>query len=264
MSAACVPGWLRGVWRRTYYRNADGVEDRASSVYWLQTDSFYADIRLPEPVLRLPHRSSLSDYSPGELSILGTTRGFAGHMAFDEGVARWHRPIDFQPETGRADVGRLQMERGELWEYGVEEDYVETYHRVSDGGTRLVSLSLLDDSRNGIWVMSDDWMIRAVGRRHALPAGPSLQALIENPVAGNRKLDDVFDCDISLTYAGSGLITLSTQPWRIETAFAPGGLRLVNDAVVESPDSPEARTWAVQQSTESLSSLLHALNGELL
>jgi hypothetical protein len=40
-----VPVWLRGLWRRRSIEWPDGRPDDTTIVYWLQTESAFADIR---------------------------------------------------------------------------------------------------------------------------------------------------------------------------------------------------------------------------
>jgi hypothetical protein len=254
-----VPPWLRGVWRRTYYRGPDGVEDTSGSVYWVQTNSLFADVRIPEAILRMQHHSGLGGYAKSELMSLATARGFAGHAVVDKDICRWHRPIDFQPPSGFADAGRLRLERNELWEYGLDVDYVETYRRIADGSTRLAAFSLQNDSREGILAIVDEWIIRALGRRQMLPPAPSLQAFIAKQAESARIIEDAFDCEVSLAVGFDGRVLLSTQPWLIGKPLARG-FTTVNGLLIEELSPTETRTWACRGLNQPLTALIEFLN----
>src|SRR5262249_17216298 len=92
-----VPEWLRGLWRRRPIRFADGRYDDRTVVYWLQSDSAFADIRVPKgrPVVR--DRESLMRLSESELLALTQQGGFAGWTELSGMRCHWHRQIDFQP-----------------------------------------------------------------------------------------------------------------------------------------------------------------------
>ena len=81
-TAAAVPEWLRGLWRRRSIRFADGSYDDTTVVYWLQGDSAFADIRIPagRPVIR--DRDELAELSDGELLALTRQGGFAVNCLF--------------------------------------------------------------------------------------------------------------------------------------------------------------------------------------
>jgi len=127
-----VPDWLVGVWRRRLIAFPDGREDRTTTVFWLQTRSTFADIRLPQESLvlqKLP-RSAL----PAEaLLVLARQDGFAGHTTLDGDLCTWHRWISYRPPGPTADAGRLRLEAGLLIEEGVHAVYREDWERLDDG-----------------------------------------------------------------------------------------------------------------------------------
>jgi len=53
-----VPDAYLGVWRRRLLTTTAGLRDETSEVYWLQTASLHADLRLPRPQ-PLPAAASL-------------------------------------------------------------------------------------------------------------------------------------------------------------------------------------------------------------
>jgi hypothetical protein len=85
-----------GLWRRTLLIAADGSQDTATEVAWLQGITGYVD-----------------------------TRGFAGRLSQDADVFEWQRLIDIEPPGPFPDAGRMHWEASTLVEVGVHENYVE-------------------------------------------------------------------------------------------------------------------------------------------
>ena len=83
-----VASRLRGVWRRSLLTVAAqeggpaAVRDDTSSVFWLQTDSLFGDLRLPG-----------DGDAPG-----GAARppiSFCGHTTTESDLCSWHRELDY-------------------------------------------------------------------------------------------------------------------------------------------------------------------------
>src|SRR5919198_665992 len=108
-----APEWLTGLWRRESIVYSDGTEDRSTGVLWGQTRSFYVDQRIPAGRPSARGRRCFDEFSHDELLLLADQMGFAGHIFLDGDLCTWIRSIDFQPNTGRADRGRLQL-KGEV------------------------------------------------------------------------------------------------------------------------------------------------------
>ena len=106
-----VASRLRGVWRRSLLTVAAqeggpaAVRDDTSSVFWLQTDSLFGDLRLPG-----------DGDAPG-----GAARppiSFCGHTTTESDLCSWHRELDygspflpgfdFSPPGGAPDTARLK------------------------------------------------------------------------------------------------------------------------------------------------------------
>ena len=65
------------MWRRSLLTTKRGVHDTTSHVFWMQTKSFHADLRIPQPT-PAANRSSLEDCSDEELLELAGQTAFAG------------------------------------------------------------------------------------------------------------------------------------------------------------------------------------------
>ena len=124
-----MPDAYLGVWKRTLLRTPV-VEDTTSQVYWMQTASWHADIRVPASRPDFS-ASALDQLTRGELLQLAKQQGFCGTTVVEGNICRWLRRHDFQPPSGANDVGRMVFDTPDrLFEYGVEADYFEIWERV--------------------------------------------------------------------------------------------------------------------------------------
>ncbi|MEW5696969.1 MULTISPECIES: hypothetical protein [Pseudomonas] len=196
-----VPEHYLGVWQRTLLTTTDGVHDTATQVYWLQTASLFADLRIPVP-------------APGTPAELATQAGFAGVTEITGELCQWHRAIDFQPPNGREDIGRMCFERPDyLLEDGLDGSYHEVWERLPQSlgrnwGGWLTAL----DGRQGCLLLAGDYFFFAAGRAPALPAAESLMVLLTCADAPAALLD--FELSFGRHQGGA-------QPWRIELSTLP-------------------------------------------
>ena len=86
-----VPAWARGVWRRNSMRDASGLVDHTTQVYWAQTPTLFADVRIPADRPDKAGQTSLADYDDDELLQLARQQGFAGSLPIDGQIFRWRR-----------------------------------------------------------------------------------------------------------------------------------------------------------------------------
>jgi hypothetical protein len=222
---APVPVEYLGVWKRTLLR-ASGVDDMTSQVYWLQTQSWHADIRVPAGRPTCAGTSSLDRLERHALLGLARQQGFAGITVVDGDICRWLRRYDFQPPTGANDVGRMVFATPDrVFEHGVEADYCEIWERLpgSAGSVRTVRFST---NPLAWWLEAGDFCMRVRPRRQgSLPVSPSLTALAQ-PLRDDA-LRDLLDFEISFgTRAGGDTwrVSLSTLPWKEgSTMQAPAG-----------------------------------------
>ncbi|MFE0758399.1 hypothetical protein ACFW16_30855 [Inquilinus sp. NPDC058860] len=196
-----VPDWLVGVWRRRLIAFPDGREDRSTAVFWLQTRSAFADIRLPQESLALPRlpRSAL----PAEaLPILARQDGFAGHTTLDGDLCTWHRWISYRPPGPTPDAGRLRLEAGLLIEEGVHAAYREDWERLDDGADGTMAFEG-DGGPPRLLVRVGSHFIR-----------------IEAPDSVSDGPGCVIDYG-RVAAAGEWRIVLSTEPDRTGSSFGP-------------------------------------------
>lgn len=203
-----VPPEYIGLWRREGIE-INGEWDTDTRVYWLQTGSLYADIRIPPDRPGFDGVSTLADCTPEQLRWLAGQEGFAGCLHVDGDTCRWERALDYQP-PGLPDIGRMRFDAGDaLTEEGVLAEYREQWRRVDPGPGRLAVM--LSGDRPGLLVAVGDWFLAAVGRKTPLK-GVSLRD------AGANSLNEHLDFELSLgRIRGGGIpweIVLSTLPYR--------------------------------------------------
>lgn len=215
---AAVPAWMRGLWRRRSLTYPDGRCDTTTQVYWLQTESAFADIRIhaDRPDLRACGR--LDALGDTDLRALARQAGFAGWTELSGDRCRWHREIDYQPASGITDEGILRRGDGVLIEEGVHEPYVEVWE-ANPYGTGLTETIIRHNAPAGqprqVLVAHGDAFMYVRDRLVHMPPAPSLEALLDAtaPVAARRSL---LDCEISFGLRAGGAL-----PWEIRLSTLP-------------------------------------------
>ena len=131
-----------GLWKRASIQVGENAPSENATVYWLQAETYFADIRIPfsQPLLSQPllslNRDSLLPFA--EMSA------FAGAIACTETWIRWNRMIDFKPSSD-IDQGQVHfagtdlIERGEFTVDEKVEAYTEIWQpQLTDSSDRLV------------------------------------------------------------------------------------------------------------------------------
>jgi len=217
VTRGAVPPWLQGLWRRRSLSYPDGRCDTTTRVYWLQTASAFADIRIPadRPDLRAWGRLDALDRA--DRLALARQAGFAGWTELCGDHCCWHREIDYQPATGIPDEGRLRRGDGILIEEGIHEPYVEVWEAVScgDGLTEASERRGSDGQLREVLVTHGDAFIHVRDRPAQLPAAASLAELLDT-VDGKQRRASWLDCAISF-----GVRTGGALPWEIRLSTLP-------------------------------------------
>lgn len=219
---ATVPDWLCGLWRRRSIRFADGRHDATSRVYWLQSASTFADIRIPADRPPVGGRETLGALRDAELLALTRQGGFAGWTELHGNRCRWHRQVDFQPPSGVPDEGILQRGDGLLVEEGVHEPYLEIWEAVDCGPPpaerALAHARAVAAAARGRLVTAGNVFVFVRDRRPPLTRAADLTALATTAGLRRDTLLTLLDCEISLGRCAGGAvpweITLSTLPFR--------------------------------------------------
>ena len=108
MSIPPVPPAYVGLWKRTLLETPSS-RDTTTLVFWLQTQTWHGDIRVPADRPELFRHRSLETLDRGELLALARQQGFAGITEVDGDICRWHRRIDYQAPSAFNDVGRISF-----------------------------------------------------------------------------------------------------------------------------------------------------------
>jgi len=223
---------LRGMWHRKWI---SAPHDDGLQVFWLQTDSLFADIRVPAS--RAAGGRTLADIDGAGLRDLAACKGFAGRAELRDDLCTWHRTFDWQPDNGVADIGRVRAEGDLLHEEGVHREYSEIWQRLTPARAGALGLALADpsDGRLGFLVSVGDYFIYARGRSSRLCDTASLAALLA--ACPDRAMQRaLFDAEIAMGSVSRGWeITASTFPWR------------AGDRLLDKPQALNDETFALPE-----------------
>lgn len=122
-----LPDALTGGWLRASISLEGGTDDNATTVWWLQTPTRYADVRVPQ--------------EPG-----GTADSFAGMTTWSAPALTWTHELDLtgwaSADTGRMHWdGDLLVEKGTMIVDGDERRYVERWRRLDGSSGPMMALS---------------------------------------------------------------------------------------------------------------------------
>lgn len=216
-----VPDQYIGVWKRTLLRTP-AIEDTTSQVYWMQTQSWHADIRVSAGRPPCVGKSSLATLSRDELLGLSRQQGFSGTTLVEGDICRWLRRYDFQPPSGANDIGRMEFDTPDrVFEYGVEADYFEIWERLPDSGGEHFAVEQSDDPLRMV-LAAGAYFMTVRPRSSTLPQAMNLAALATD--AGDAALRALLDFEINFGMRSSTdawTITHFTLPWRERQAVAP-------------------------------------------
>jgi hypothetical protein len=189
-------------------------------VHYLQTPSFFGDVRIPRDRPNLSHASSFADLSDQELHALAQQRGFAGRTTLVGTTATWRHQIDFQPPDGAEDVGHLDLLAGRrMHENGLDGSYTESWKSATDGTGRFLVIQTERDGRpQRLLLVAGDYFVFVRNRVKDLPRAASLDALIASTRPSRAQVIEYLNCDFSFGQVRGGSIACeiqrSTLPWR--------------------------------------------------
>ena len=216
-----VPVAYRGVWRRTLLEGCGIPTDTSSTVLWLQTARWHADLRLPGGRPDFAGAREPAGYSLAQRLWLSSQQGFSGATEVLEDRCQWHHELDFQPTTMGRDIGTMifHADGTIIEEYGVDTDYHETWHRLPE--SLGPSAAWCSGGNLPAWLLvAGDCFFLVRPRVRPSPPGARLVAVVlERP-----------EClDFELSY---GRIFGAETPWLILHSTLPWreGQRLGEDA----------------------------------
>ena len=219
--SALVPERYRGVWQRTLLE-APGVHDTTTTVFWMQTGRWHADLRIAAGRPDFSGVGSLDACDTEQLAWLGSQQGFAGitevTVMSEQEICAWHRRVDVQPPGLTADAGVMVFTPACLIETGVHGPYLEHWIAVSGSqGDSAVYRCGHDQDRLQLLLVAGQQVMRVRDRRCAWPSGLSagttlMQLLKALPLEQQRNL-----LDIEISYGsrtdGGWQIWHSSLPW---------------------------------------------------
>lgn len=214
ISGPSVPPEYIGVWKRTLLRTPK-LEDTTTQVYWMQTESWHADIRVPAGRPPCKGKLALDQLTRDELFALARQQGFSGTTLVEGDICRWLRKYDFQPPSGANDIGRMVFETPDrVLEYGVEADYFEIWERVPGSQGASFATQIRDEPLT-LYLGAGRYRMLMRPRRMQLQTSANMSSLAADKTTDS--LCDLMDFEISFgkaTSANAWRIGLSTIPWR--------------------------------------------------
>jgi hypothetical protein len=267
-----VPIELTGLWRREVI-TAPGFRDETTQVLWLQTASWYADIRVPAERPSADGRASLAEFADAELLELARLQGFAGELSVADGVCFWRRDLDHQPLSASPDEGRFTLDGEVMIEDGIHADYQEIWRREPQSRAPLAAFRLEGDpvGREGLLVIGGRHLLEFVARPGPAPQGESLRALVEAHLSAGRRGEAEALLSTRIRHAtadgdGGWTTQLSTLPWLEERpAWRPGAARFdLGQGLLVIEEDGEAARWRLLEATDAaaLAALLNGVSAE--
>jgi hypothetical protein len=216
-STAAVPSWLHGVWTREWIQKGK-TQSNTLDVHYLQTPTYFADIRIPKERGRFPKANSFADLTDWELRLLARQNGFTGLTTTFGAVATWNHDIQFQPSDGTPDRGRLQQNGpGRMHEHGLDGSYIEAWKSTSSGEGRFLVIRVERAGRLvKTLVVAGNQFIYVRNRAVDLPIAESFEVLIDSSKASRAQIEAYLDCEFSV-----GRVQGGSVPWEIEQSTLP-------------------------------------------
>ncbi|WP_227985015.1 hypothetical protein [Nocardia spumae] len=208
---------LHGIWTRSLISWHGGPDDTTTTVTWLQSDGWYADLRQPAGRPDFDGVTCLRDLRAEHLEWMFAQEGFAGSLTRSPVTpARftWGRLVDWAPAEGVADTGTLHFENAMMVERGIELPYLEHWHHVdgTDRGPRaVVTLRDAESGARAILLRTGAKFAFARSRTEEISALPTPD---EVPRLDLSAAQDLADCEIAI---GS----ISPTGWHIDISSLP-------------------------------------------
>ena len=231
-----VPDWTLGTFRRRSITFADGAEDAATAVVWIQSHGLTGDIRIPADRPDVRHRAGLADCTREELAGLAMAEGGVAETHYGDGLMRWTDWSAFQPLNNWPEPGDLRRIGDCMIEFAPSGDYVEDWRFQPATSPLRVGLRLIGERaeggpvrpRAGGLVIAGDLAILSLARRAPLPAA-HLADLFREATDLPALTEAAFDA-VTVLARGAGdafHVELSTDPFLERRLldlgdFAPG------------------------------------------
>ncbi|MDR3511239.1 MAG: hypothetical protein P4L73_06375 [Caulobacteraceae bacterium] len=259
-----VPADHRGLWRREVI-TAPGFRDETTRVLWLQTRTWYVDLRVPADRPAARAGDGFAAYDDAELLALARVQGFAGELAAADGVCFWRRDLDHQPANASPDEARCEVRDDVMIEDGLHADYQEIWRREADSVRPLAAFRLETGQGEGLLVIGGRRMMEFIARPGPAPVGASLAELVAAELAQGRRAAAEALLATRIRYAeqdasGRWIARLSSLPWLEGRPMWPQGqVRFDPRAGVLEAGAGDGRsTWVLADcadQTEALAGL---------
>lgn len=199
-----VPPALRGLWRRERI-TAPGFEDTTTEVFWLQTETWYVDLRVPADRPRMSARTAAA-CTPEQRRELARAQGFCGELSVADGVCVWRRDLDLHAPSSSPDEGAYELRGDVLIERGIHAEYEEIWRKAPGTDDTLRAFKL--GNERGLLVTAGDHFMALTDDRRVRP----VTALDDLVVAEPDYLN------IAICY---GRIAGGPAPWFVTRASLP-------------------------------------------
>jgi hypothetical protein len=211
------PIWLQGVWSRDWIETR-GVKSNTLDIHYLQTPTFFADIRIPRDRSGMEAAKSFADLTDQQLRSLARQNGFTGRTTVAGMIATWRHDIDFQPSDGTPDKGRLEpIAPDQVHEHGLDGSYIEAWRSSTDGRGRFLVVRIEHSGRlSRTLVVVGNQFVYVRDRAKPLPTAASFDALIEATHPNREQMVGYLDCEFSVGRVSGGRV-----PWEIEQSTLP-------------------------------------------
>jgi hypothetical protein len=218
-SISQVPTWLWGEWSRDWIQRGK-VRSNTLDIHYLQTPTYFADMRIPRDRPAMASAKSFADLSDEQLLMLTRQNGFTGQLVVEGSVATWHHDIDFLPPDGTQDRGRLvRIPPTQMLEYALDGSYIESWRSTTCGEGKFVVIRVERCGRLlRTLVVAGNQFLYVRNRAQDLPAASSFESLLNATKAARAQVFEYLDCEFSTGRAQgdskSWVIEQSTLPWR--------------------------------------------------
>lgn len=213
--SAKVPAEVTGVWRREQITAPGGDLDDTSRVFWVQSCSWYGDIRLSIDIPRRRDARSFADFTDAELLALAEAQGFAGQLTVTPEMCAWRRDLDYQPPGPVPDEGTWAIKGDVLIEGGIHVEYEEIWRLEPD--SQGLRAAFEQPAGRGLLILAGDHFLQIEARAAPLPEGQSLPVLVSAALAAGDRAVAYALLDMPICYGRIGKdwqIRHSTLPWR--------------------------------------------------